>query len=109
MATHPSCLIVNSSPRIFLKYYFVVCVCPCAHPCMSLCVLHEYRNPQKPEEGVGFSALDGCKPPVGAENETWVFCKSSKWSQPLSLLSVLVASSLNLVPWLGRFPCGSLH
>lgn len=57
VATHPSCLIGNSSPKLFLKYYFVVCVCACAHPSM-----HE------------FMCIPCVQEPTEAKRGWWILC-----------------------------------
>lgn len=65
-ATVATPLVFNSkqlSQASFEVLFCSVCVHAHTHPCMSLCVFHVYRNLQKPKEGGGFSALDGCKPP----------------------------------------------
>jgi hypothetical protein len=59
--------------------------------------------PWESEEGAESVALrlpmDGCKPPVDAGNRTWGLCKSSKHSQPRSLLFILEPHTLKRFIW----------
>lgn len=53
---------------------------------LAWCPQRSEAGVKSPETGV----VDSCSCHVGAKNRTWVFCKSSQRSEPLSQLSSLV-------------------
>lgn len=48
---------------------------PTPHSC---CILVSQQN----AGSLGTGAMDGCEPPVGAGNKTWVLCETSDCSKP---------------------------
>ena len=60
--------------------------------CLCVCMCTMYAQcPQRPEGDIfpGTGVTEGCELPGGCWNQTWVPCKSSHWSSPLSSLSGL--------------------